>query len=204
MTQVKICGLREVAHVQAAVEAGVDFIGFVFAPSKRQIDIATAQKLAQHIPSSIKKVGVFVNEAPEMITKIFEQVPLDYVQFHGDEDNVFIQQLGLPSIKAFSVKTKEDLQRAAEFEVDFYLFDTPSHDFRGGSGQTFDWSLLQNVPLAKEKIILAGGLHPDNVAQAIQLLKPGAVDVSSGVETNGVKDVQRIQQFLVAAKGASV
>lgn len=201
MTIVKICGLKEVQHVQTAIEAGVDFIGFVFAPSKREVTITQAAELAKHIPSSIKKVGVFVNPTADFVKDVYTNVPLDYVQYHGDESNDFIARIGLPSIKAFSIHTVDDLTQAAHYDVDYYLFDAPGTDFRGGSGHAFDWSLLQNFPT--EKVILAGGLHPNNIADAIKLVQPYGVDVSSGVEQDGRKDHTLIQNFLHAAKGAS-
>jgi len=201
VTVVKVCGLKEVEHVKAAVAAGVDWIGFVFAPSKREITIEQATALAQHIPSSVKKVGVFVNATPQFIKEVYNRVPLDYVQYHGDESNEDIAGIGLPSIKAFSIRTKEDVERAASYDVDYYLFDAPGTDFRGGSGHRFDWSLLKGFP--KDQIILAGGLNTANIAHAIQLVQPFGVDVSSGVEQNGRKDTTLITSFLQAAKGAN-
>lgn len=196
---VKICGLKTVEHVQAAVQAGADFIGFVFAPSKRRITVEGATQLAAHIPLGVKKVGVFVNEEAEIIKEIARTVPLDYIQYHGDETNDFIQQVGLPAIKAFAVRDMADVEQAATFDVDYYLFDTPGTAYRGGSGQTFDWSLLAQT---RGKVIVAGGLTPDNVAQAIRTVRPAAVDVSSGVERDGAKDRTLITTFIEQAKGA--
>lgn len=200
MTVVKICGLKEVEHVQAAVAAGADLIGFVFAPSKREVSIAEAAALAKHIPAHVKKVGVFVNANLETLRETYAQVPLDYVQYHGDETNDFIQAVGLPSIKALSVRTAEDVAKASAYDVNYYLFDAPGTDFRGGSGHTFDWQLLKQFPT--EKVILAGGLTKDNVADAIQLVQPFGIDVSSGVEQDGRKSTTLIEGFLQAAKGA--
>ena len=202
MTLVKICGLTTEEHVAAAVNAGADFIGFVFAPSRRRIEPADAAKLAQLIPPHIKKVGVFVNETAEQIHEIFEQVSLDYVQYHGDETNDFIQQIGLPAIKAFSIRSNKDIEAASGYDVNFYLFDTPGTTYRGGSGHSFDWSLLQGSTITKNKTILAGGLNVENVADAIRYVSPAAVDVSSGVEIVGIKNEQLIAQFIAAAKGA--
>ncbi|WP_107941993.1 phosphoribosylanthranilate isomerase [Metasolibacillus fluoroglycofenilyticus] len=202
MTMVKICGLRTAEHVEAAVKAGADFVGFVFAPSKRRVSIEEAALLAKHIPAHIKKVGVFVNEEADVIQTIAKAVSLDYIQYHGDETNDFIQQVGLPALKAFSVRNADDIKKAATFAVEYYLFDAPGTDFRGGSGHTFDWSLLKKANIAQEKVIVAGGLTPSNVADAIQLIHPAAVDVSSGVEKNGIKDATLIQTFIRNAKGA--
>lgn len=201
MTKVKICGLQEVAHVQAAVNAGADFIGFMFAPSKRRISVEQAIELAQHIPASVKKVGVFVNETTETIQQIAAQVELDYIQYHGDEAPEQIEQIGLPSIKAFSIQSAQDVERAAAYEVNYYLFDAPGTDFRGGSGNAFDWTLLDQMNIAQEKVILAGGLNEDNVHIASMLVEPFAVDVSSGVETDGIKDTDKIKRFIERAKG---
>lgn len=201
MTKVKICGLQEVAHVQAAVNAGADFIGFMFAPSKRRISVEQAMELAQHIPASVKKVGVFVNETTETIQQIAAQVELDYIQYHGDEAPEQIEQIGLPSIKAFSIQSAQDVERAAAYEVNYYLFDAPGTDFRGGSGNAFDWTLLDQMNIAQEKVILAGGLNENNVHIASMLVEPFAVDVSSGVETDGIKDTDKIKRFIERAKG---
>ena len=201
MNVVKICGLKEREHVEAACTAGADLIGFMFAPSKRQITVKTAHELAKLVPTHIKKVWVFVNESVEAIQAIAKAVPLDIIQYHGDETQELIDAVGLPSIKAYSVRTKEDVEKAAHYNVDYYLFDAPGTDFRGGSGQQFDWSLLEQANITRDKIILAGGLHPANVEAAITQVQPFAVDVSSGVETDGVKDSEKIQQFIASVKG---
>lgn len=200
MTKVKICGLQQKEHVQAAVEAGVDAVGFMFAPSKRRITVEKAQELAKYVPNNVWKIGVFVDATEEEIRQAFQQVPLDYIQYHGDESPAFIEKVGLPAIKALSVRTKEDVERAVGYKVDYFLFDAPGTDFKGGSGQTFDWRLMDTCGIALNRVILAGGLHADNVALAIDMVEPFMVDVSSGVETDGVKDLVRIQSFLQAAK----
>lgn len=201
MTKVKICGLKEVEHVQAAVEAGADFIGLMFAPSKRRITVEQAVELASHIPDNVKKVGVFVNEKPETIKQIAAQVGLDYIQYHGDETAEQINAIGLPAIKAFSIRNEEDVNRAAAYDVDYYLFDAPGTDFRGGSGNSFDWTLLDDVNIALDKVILAGGLNEENVGIAVMLVDPFAVDVSSGVEVDGRKSSDKIKGFVERAKG---
>ncbi|MFJ7369754.1 phosphoribosylanthranilate isomerase [Lysinibacillus sp. NPDC098008] len=201
MTKVKICGLREPEHVMTAVQAGADAIGFVFAPSKRRVSLEQAQHLAQQIPEGVLKIGVFVNPTPAELKEAVERVPLDYVQYHGEETPAFIQKQGYPAIKALSVRKKEDVQAAANYQVDYYLFDAPGTDFKGGSGHTFDWTLLEEVGIPREKLILAGGLHAENINEAIASVTPFMVDVSSGVETDGVKDPTKIQAFLQAVKG---
>lgn len=204
MTLVKICGLKEQQHVQTAIDAGADFIGFVFAPSKRQVTVNQAYKLSKNIPENINKVGVFVNAEQDFLQEAYVTVPLDYIQYHGDETNAFIQQVGLPAIKAFSIRTKEDVQKAASYNVDYYLFDTPGTDYRGGSGHSFDWTLLEESNIPREKIILAGGLNAENIAEAIHLIQPEVVDVSSGVEQDGRKNEALIKNFLHAVKGAKI
>lgn len=200
MTKVKICGLKEVLHVQAAVNAGADAIGFVFAPSKRLVSITQAHELAKHVPLGVLKIGVFVNPTAEELRAAVEGVPLDYVQYHGEETPDFIREQGFPAIKALSVRSEEDIKAAGQYDVDYYLFDAPGTDFKGGSGHTFDWTLLETVGIPKEKLILAGGLKQDNIREALSLVAPFMVDVSSGVETDGVKDKEKIEGFLQAVK----
>lgn len=204
MTKVKICGLKEVQHVQAAVQAGADAIGFVFAPSKRQVTIEQAQQLAKYVPDGIKKIGVFVNPTPEELRSAVLTVPLDYVQYHGEESPEYIIQQGYPSIKALSVRCAEDVQAATNYDVDYYLFDAPGTDYKGGSGHTFDWTLLEAAGIPQHKLILAGGLKLDNIQEALSLVSPFMVDVSSGVETEGSKDTAKITAFLQAVKRGRV
>lgn len=203
MTKVKICGLQEQEHVKTAVLAGADAIGFVFAPSKRRVSIEKAQQLAKHVPQGVLKIGVFVNPTSAELKEAVERVPLDYVQYHGEETPTFIQEQGYPAIKALSIREKEDVQAAANYQVDYYLFDAPGTEFKGGSGHTFDWTLLEQVGIPKEKLLLAGGLNVDNIEAAITDVGPFMVDVSSGVETNGSKDSTKIQAFLQAVKRGS-
>lgn len=199
MAKVKICGLKEAEHVTTAVEAGASWVGFMFAKSSRQVTMEQATNLAKLVPAHVKKVGIFVNPTEQQIHETVEKVGLDYVQYHGNEDAQFIEQLGYPSIKAFSIRTKEDVEKASKYNVDYYLFDAPGTDFAGGSGHVFDWNLLDELSIPKERVILAGGLNPHNVAEAIAQVEPFGVDVSSGVEKDGVKDHALIKQFILAA-----
>lgn len=196
MVKVKICGVKEVEHVKACAEAGATWIGFMFAKSKRQISIEQATMLAKHVPSHVKTVGVFVNPTAEDVRTAVEKVGLDFVQYHGNEDPSFIQSLGYPSIKAFSVRNSEDVKKALDYDVDYYLFDSPGTEFAGGSGKVFDWSLLEQLSIPKEKVLLAGGLNSNNVEEAIKRVKPFGVDVSSGVERDGRKNSDLIKQFI--------
>jgi phosphoribosylanthranilate isomerase len=200
MTKVKICGLMEKEHVEIAVNAGVDAIGFVFAPSKRKVTVAKAHELAKKVPPRVLKIGVFVNPTKEELITALKEVPLDYIQYHGQETPEFILTNNLPSIKALSVHNEEDVLQAKKYETEFYLFDAPGTDYQGGSGEVFDWELMEVNNIPTEKIILAGGLTPSNVKDAIERVNPYMVDVSSGVERNGIKDKELIQGFINAVK----
>lgn len=199
MVKVKICGLKEIEHVKACVDAGATWIGFMFAESKRQITLEQGKLLSAHVPAHIKKVGVFVNPTAEEVHEAVQKVGLDYVQYHGTETPDFISSLGYPSIKAFSIRTKVDVEKARNYNVDYYLFDSPGTKFAGGSGKVFDWSLLERQSIPKEKVILAGGLNSQNVKDAVKLVHPYGVDVSSGVELDGSKNSELIKQFIEIA-----
>lgn len=199
MTKVKICGLMEPVHVQAAVDAGVDAVGFVFAPSRRRVAIAQAKELARYVPEGVMKIGVFVNATREEMEEAFREVPLDYIQYHGGESTEFIQSVGLPSIKVLSVHSAEDVVGVSGLQSDYVLFDAPGAEFKGGSGKVFEWGYLAGE-LPRERIILAGGLHALNVREAIRQVRPFMVDVSSGVEVEGRKDEQLIREFVRIVK----
>lgn len=196
---VKICGIQTREAAAAAVQGGADFIGFVFAKSKREITPDDARKIAQDVPDSVKKVGVFVNETIENMKQIAEHVGLDVIQLHGDEPEETAEQLPYETIKAFHA-TEEAFEEIARYPADYILLDTPSDKVRGGTGKAFDWSLLDKVNFGGRKIILAGGLSPENVKEGIDKVSPSGVDVSSGVETEGKKDIAKIQQFIKNAK----
>lgn len=192
MTKVKICGLTTKDAVEAAVNSGADYIGFVFAKSKRQVGIKQASHLAQFIPKTVQKVGVFVSPTLMELQEAIVKVPLDLVQIHGEFSDEDFEKLDVPSIRAIPVeKTLEEIQTKA----DFLLFDAPL----AGSGKTFDWELLKDENIEKP-YFLAGGLTVDNVKQAITFFRPYAVDVSSGVETDGKKDLLKIMRFIESVK----
>ncbi|RLL42045.1 phosphoribosylanthranilate isomerase [Oceanobacillus piezotolerans] len=196
---VKICGIKNKEAALVAEQAGVDFIGFVFAESKRKINPSTAAEIATSLPSHVKKVGVFVNETVDRMIEIAEVVGLDYIQLHGDEDAHVAASLPYPVIKAFSVGEIE-VKEMRDYPCEYLLLDSPKGAYRGGNGITFDWSAVTELAIPHEKIILAGGLTADNVRQAIQIAGPIGVDVSSGVETNNEKDIEKIMQFITEAK----
>jgi len=194
MTKIKICGLSRMEDIEAVNAAQPDYIGFVFAASKRQVDMATARTLKQALDPGIETVGVFVNHPVAEIIALAEQNIIDIIQLHGDEDEATVRllqtQTGLPVIRAFRVKDQTDIRATA---ADYRLFDTYDPSQYGGSGAAFNWDLLQGVT---GDFFLAGGLNIDNIAAAIQQVRPYCVDLSSGVETDGFKDREKIIEIV--------
>lgn len=198
---VKICGMKTVEAAKAAVLAGTDFIGFIFAESSRKIDAETAVEIAKELPTSIKKVGVFSNQSETEITKIASIVGLDFIQLHGQESAEFAKKMPLPVIKACSIESNEDLTILENYPATYFLLDLPKRPkLQQSKPKTLDWHALASSSLPLEKIILAGGLTAENVAEAIKIVKPFGVDVASGVETEGVKDEQKMRAFVTQAK----
>lgn len=197
---VKICGISSIEAAKQAINAGADFIGFVFAESKRKVSVEIARKISREIPNHVKKVGVFVNESIKQVETISEVVGLDYVQLHGDESPEYCATLTTPVIKAFQIRTKKDFEAISAYQVAFLLLDSPAGKYRGGNGEPFDWTLVSQTPLITTRIFLAGGLRPENVVGAIKEVKPMGVDVSSGVETNGQKDPAKMKAFIEAIR----
>ena len=192
MTKVKICGLSTKEAVGTAVSAGADYIGFVFAPSKRQVTLEQAAEMAKLIPANVKKVGVFVSPNRTELLEAIEKVGLDFVQVHGQVVDDLFENLSCASIQAVQVDGDGHVPNS---QADYLLFDAPV----AGSGQTFDWGQLDTTELA-QPFFIAGGLNEDNVARAIQHFSPFAVDVSSGVETDGQKDHEKIRRFIERVK----
>ena len=192
MTKVKICGLSTKEAVKTAVSAGADYIGFVFAPSKRQVTLEQAIELAKIIPANVKKVGVFVSPSRAELLEAVDKVGLDFVQVHGQVVDKLFENLPCGSIQAVQV---DEGGHVPNSQADYLLFDAPV----AGSGQTFDWGRLDTTELA-QPFFIAGGLNEDNVARAIQHFSPFAVDVSSGVETDGQKDHEKIRRFIERVK----
>ncbi|MGN4674954.1 phosphoribosylanthranilate isomerase [Bacillus cereus group sp. MYBK225-1] len=202
--KVKICGITDMETAKRACEYGADALGFVFAESKRKITPKRAEEIIQELPANVLKIGVFVNESVEMIQKIADECGLTHVQLHGDEDNYQIRRLNIPSIKSLGVTSESDMKNAQGYETDYILFDNPKEKFYGGNGKTFSWELLGHMPKElRKKTILAGGLNALNIEEAIRTVRPYMVDVSSGVETEGKKDVEKIKQFIIKAKECS-
>jgi phosphoribosylanthranilate isomerase len=202
--KVKICGLTRAEDVQVAVEAGANAIGFVFTASPRRINIETAVRLSRYVPSGVLRVGLFLDQERSEIERVVHSVPLDLLQFHGNETEQECDLFGLPWLKAVAMEDAGSVKRA---QRDYpgaagLLLDSHSKGERGGSGRVFDWSL--SAPQAKA-IWLAGGLNADNVGQAIRTVKPFAVDVSSGVEIRpGIKDAGMIKAFFKAVRAAEI
>ncbi len=202
--KVKICGITDVETAKRACEYGADAIGFVFAESKRKITPEQAKEIIGELPAHVLKVGVFVNESVEVIQKIVDECGLTHVQLHGDEDNHQIRRLNIPSVKSLGVTSEDDMKNAQTYEADYVLFDSPKEKFHGGNGKTFSWELLAHMPKElRKKTILAGGLNILNIEEAIRTVQPYMVDVSSGVETEGKKDIKKIKQFIIKAKECS-
>ena len=192
MTKVKICGLSTVEAVETAILAGADYIGFVFAESKRQVSLEQARKLAKLVTGKTKIVGVFVSPSLEDLEQAIAQVPLDIVQIHGMCDEALIPKISVPVIRAIQLS---DQEAKVTSPADFLLFDAPV----AGSGQTFDWDLLKDQKIQQD-FFIAGGLTVDNIRQARETFQPYALDVSSGVETDGRKDIEKIKAFIEGAK----
>lgn len=197
-TRAKICGITAVEDAQAAVAAGADAIGLVFyAKSPRHVTVEKAAEIVASLPPFVDAVGLFVNTDPYEVNSVLSRVRLDLLQFHGDETAFYCQSFGRPYIKAIRVRHGVDLlQSAAEFmSAKALLLDTYQEGVAGGTGETFDWNLIpKNLP---KPVILAGGLTPQNVGEAISRVQPYAVDVSGGVEREkGIKDADKIAAFM--------
>ena len=203
--KVKMCGISKVETIPAVVEAKPDYMGLVFASSKRQVTVEQAKTLvealhkqckAQNDTVSIKTVGVFVNETLDNLVTIANEANLDVVQLHGDEDEAFIQSLkertNVEVWKAIQIRSAADAEAWIDSSADMLLFDAYHKDERGGTGDVFDWSYLDTF---ERPFMLAGGIDSTNVARAIRTIRPYGIDISSGIETNGVKDDEKITAF---------
>ena len=215
MTKIKICGLSEIQHALAAAEAGADFVGLVFAPSRRQVSAEKALQIVEAIHSLRPHpdiVGVFANSASDEVNRIADHCNLDWVQLSGDETWDYCQQIERPIIKAVHVsntKTSDEVvsEIATAYQLlprqDFvFLVDSRVGDSYGGTGQAFDWKIAKEVT-ARFSVIIAGGLTPNNVSQLVKDVLPWGVDVSTGVETDGQKDVSKITAFIREVRTAS-
>lgn len=210
--RIKICGIREADHARCAIDSGADYIGLVFAEgSPRQVGITDARSLVAEIcnaSKTVEPVALFANQSLDLIHEVLESADFRIVQLHGNEDRAFVESLG--EVKVFKAvpfdSAKIDAWRNAPANVIALLIDAPTRpgELTGGSGRSFDWDALANLDrTGLPPIILAGGLTPDNVAQAVRTVRPFAVDVSSGVESSrGIKDAALIQAFCEAVHSA--
>ena len=200
MTKVKICGLSTMQAIEAVNELMPNYVGFVFAKSIRQINQVTAKKLKEALDERIKAVGVFVNEDIDKIVSICEENIIDIVQIHGDEDESYLKELKLktnkPLIRAFRIKSEDDILLAQNSCADYILLDSFMEGSYGGSGHSFPWEMAKKLT---REYFLAGGLHAENIQEAVETCQPYCVDVSSGVETNGKKDRDKIRDVLALA-----
>jgi phosphoribosylanthranilate isomerase len=202
-TRIKICGITRICDLDAAVRAGADAVGFVFyPPSPRALATEVAAELARRMPPFVARVGLFVNAEPASVREVLRAVPVDILQFHGEEDANYCEQFGLPYLKVARVRPELDLLEFARAypSAQGLLLDAWVEAY-GGMGRSFDWSLIpDDLPLP---IVLSGGLHAGNVAEAVGKVHPWAVDVSSGVEAaKGIKDADKIATFVAAVRTA--
>jgi phosphoribosylanthranilate isomerase len=203
--KVKICGMTQLKDALFAVEQGVDAVGFIFyKKSPRAVTMKTVREIITKLPPLVDTVGVFVNESAERLNKIADYCGLDLVQLHGEESPAFCRKIHRRVIKAFRVKDLQSIKQLEKFPVSGFLLDTFSDDLHGGTGKTFDWNLA--LPAKKMgPVILAGGLTPRNILQAVRQVRPYGVDVCSGVEKSpGIKDLEKVRAFLRNIRSGSI
>ncbi len=203
--RVKICGITSTSDSLVAAEAGADLIGLMFFEgSPRFISMSTAKEIARELPPFVLRVGVFVNPTEDAVMRAISECSLNLLQFHGEESPEFCTQFGLMSMKAFRVRDAESLRALETYPTDAYLLDAFSPDARGGTGAKFNWDLAIDAKKLGKPIFLAGGLTPENVAEAVGKVQPFGVDVSSGVESApGKKDAEKVRAFIQAAKSVA-
>ncbi len=201
-TRVKICGITNVADGLAAAEAGADMIGLMFYESSpRHITLARAAEISRALPPFLMRVGVFVNAPADFVLRAIGECNLTMLQFHGDETSDFCTQFGLMNMKAIRVRDAESLTQLENYQTDAFLLDAHSKNGLGGTGEKFNWDLAVEAQKFGKPIFLAGGLTPENVADAVRKVHPFGVDVSSGVESApGIKDHAKVKAFITAAK----
>ncbi|MBW8864361.1 MAG: phosphoribosylanthranilate isomerase [Verrucomicrobia bacterium] len=203
--KVKICGITSVADGLAAAEAGADMIGLMFyEQSPRHITLPQAVEISRALSPYVMRVGVFVNPEADMVLRAIGECGLNLLQFHGDEPSEFCTQFGVMSMKALRVRDADSLTALENFHTDAFLLDAHSKSGLGGTGEKFNWDLAIAAQKFNKPIFLAGGLTPENVAEAVKKVRPFAVDVSSGVESApGKKDAAKVRAFIAAARAAS-
>lgn len=194
---VKICGVTRVEDAVAAADAGADAIGLNFYPlSPRYLTTERAKEISRNTPEGVLKFGVCVNESADFLKRTFEECELDYLQLHGQEEPEFVKGLALPVLKSFAVHDEQVLLALKEYGLEWFLLDTWSKVLPGGTGLSFNWDIARRAG-ALGRVVLSGGLRPDNVAKAIAACNPYGVDVATGVESEpGVKDKELIRSFV--------
>ncbi len=214
MTRIKICGLKREQDIEYANRHLPDYAGFVFAPGRRQVDISRARTLSLMLDNKIKRAGIFVNQSTEEVSGAAIQCGLDVIQIHGDEPPVYFKELrqklkcsgcadrNIAVWKAIRVKGPDCLNQMPLYDADAFVLDSFTDGSYGGAGKTFDWGLAAEAEKYGD-IILAGGLTECNVQNAISVTRPFAVDVSSGVETDGRKDEDKIKRFIYSVRSSS-
>lgn len=202
-TKIKICGITNLADAQTVIEAGADALGFIFfEKSPRYLSIEKAAEISRQLPA-LMRVGIFVNAPAEFILRAISEVGLTMLQFHGDEPPEFCAQFGLMNMKAFRIRDEQSLAAIPNYQTAAYLLDAFSATTLGGSGEKFNWDLAIEAQKFGKPIFLAGGLTPENVADAVKKVQPFGVDVSSGVESApGKKDATKVRAFIEAVRRA--
>ncbi len=205
MIKIKICGITNAEDALGSVDLGADALGFIFYPqSRRYVTPEKAKGIIEQLPPFVFKIGVFVNEEPETILKAVNECRLDGIQLHGQEPPEFCAKFRRRVIKGLRPQREEEVAKIADYKVDALLLDSYHPDMEGGTGATFDWELAVAAKMFGMPVILSGGLNPENVAEAVRLVKPYGIDVASGVETfQGKKDLDKVRDFIEQARWAS-
>ncbi len=207
MIRIKICGLTRIEDALQAVEAGADYLGFIFSESSRRITIGKAYSIIRDLPRRIQRVGVFVNAHELFIRQVITQTGLSMIQLHGNETPEFCRSFDLPVIKVFRVKDCQVLNTITKYETEHILLEPYVAGKYGGTGKTVDWSMAAEIvsELPEKKIFLAGGLNPENASAAVRAVKPFALDASSGLEKSpGIKDPVKIKEFIKVVKNTRI
>jgi phosphoribosylanthranilate isomerase len=203
VTVVKVCGITNPGDARVAVDAGADAVGLVFAESPRRVDVEEARRISIALPKNVLMVGVFVDAEPEEVLRIAREVGLDLAQLHGDETPETVTAVrggGVKVMKALRVRDAASLEALDRYEADLFLLDAYSEKARGGTGESFDWGVAKSIR-GRDNIVVAGGLGPENVREAVELFEPYGVDASSSLEDEpGKKNDERVRRFVLAAK----
>jgi len=200
---VKICGITNLKDALCSLESGADAVGFIFYDrSPRRVSVQAARQIVEQLPESITKVGVFVNPSARDVSTVYQHVKLTAIQVYGDQSDDELRKLGTSVIKAFRVGQDFDVEQLRKYSVDAFLLDSFVRGQVGGTGETFDWSIAKKA-MEHGKVILSGGLKPENVEEAVRFVHPYGVDVCSGVEERpGKKDLKKVRDFIQRAKSS--